>query len=156
MSGRADQHLQAVHAHGKGTARVLQLDRVHGAGRMLRADVLVQVRVGLACGDLPVIVGAVPRLLDFRDGGSPVDGRVRLVGLPPETGGLEAVDVRPLPGGARIALHIVDVGEIPVGLVIIACGLPRGVEALAALVGERAVHELRRQAAGLAGDGPRR
>lgn len=89
---------------------------------MRGVDVLVQVRVGLRCGDLGVHVVVRLGALDLDDAAAPVDPGVGLVGLPAEPGGVEPVEVDPVLGRLALAvqraadLHVavrgVDVGEI--------------------------------------------
>ena len=123
MAGRSDEDLDLlIGVDGPVPVRVPELHRVHGRIIVRGVDVLVQVRVGLRCGDLGVHVVVRLGALDLDDAAAPVDPGVGLVGLPAEPARVEPVEVHPLLGRLALAvqraadLHVavrrVDVGEI--------------------------------------------
>ena len=153
MTGRSDEDLDLlVGVDGAVTMRVTEFHGVHGRRVVRGVDVLVQVRVGLRCGDLGVHVVVRLGALDLDDAAAPVDPGVGLVGLPAELGGVEPVEVDPVLGRLALAvegaadLHVavrrVDVGEVVlVGHLGLADDVPP-------IMVEVAVDELLRQAVG--------
>ena len=153
MTGRSDEDLDLlVGVDGAVTMRVTEFHGVHGRRVVRGVDVLVQVRVGLRCGDLGVHVVVRLGALDLDDAAAPVDPGVGLVGLPAELGGVEPVEVDPVLGRLALAvegaadLHVavrrVDVGEV------VLLAHPGLADDVPPIMIEVAVDELLRQAVG--------
>ena len=153
VAGRSDEDLDLlIGVDGAVPVRVPEFHGVHGGRAVRGVDVLVQVRVGLRCGDLRVHVVVRMGPLDLDDAAAPVDPGVGLVGLPAEPARVEPVEVHPLLGRLALAvqraadLHVavrrVDVGEVVlVGHFGLADDVPP-------IMVEVAVDELLRQAVG--------